>query len=96
MQTTTVPGTTTAETTAETTATTPAGKRLLGDANCSGKVDVSDAVLTARTVNEDRTAVITDQGKRNADCNQNGNVDSEDITMILRHIAKIELLPETE
>ena len=100
VQTTTAPGTTTAETTtetaADTTATAPAGKRLPGDANCSGKVDVSDAVLTARTVNEDRTAVITDQGKRNADCNQNGNVDSEDITMILRHIAKIELLPETE
>ena len=76
--------------------TEPAGKRLLGDADCSGKVDVSDAVLTARMVNEDRAVVITDQGKRNADCNQNGNVDSEDITMILRHIAKIELLPETE
>lgn len=93
VQTTLAPETTTAETTA---AAEPAGKRLPGDANCSGMVDVSDAVLTARTVNEDRSAVIADQGKQNADCNQNGKLDSDDITMILRHIAKIELLPETE
>lgn len=90
-----VPETTTSEPVTATSETAAPAARLPGDANCSGKVDVSDAVLTARIVNEDRAAVITDQGKQNADCNQNTKLDSDDLTMILRHIAKIELLPET-
>ncbi len=91
--TTTTPETTTGATTTD-TETTPVGRLRLGDTDCSGVVDVSDAVLLARTVTEDRTAAVSDQGRLNADCNRNGKPDSEDITMILRHIARLELLPE--
>ncbi len=65
-----------------------AGQTRAGDANCDGRVDVSDAVLTARFAAEDRNAVITDQGMANADVTGNGNVDSEDTTKILQYIAK--------
>ena len=60
-----------------------------GDVNLSGRTDVSDAVLLARFLAEDPTAVVTAQGARNADCNGNGSPDREDIILILRYIAKL-------
>ena len=53
-----------------------------------GSVDVSDAVLIARFSAEDREAVITDQGRKNADVTHDGNVDSKDVSGILQYIAK--------
>ena len=61
-----------------------------GAANCDGSIDVSDAVLLARFCTEDSTAVITDQGMQNADMTQDGNIDSSDVTAILRKIARID------
>ena len=65
-------------------------KQVIGDVNCSGGVDVADAVLLARFCTEDSTAVITDQGKQNADVNGSGNIEPDDVTAILRKIAKLE------
>lgn len=59
-----------------------------GDANCDGSIDVSDAVLIARFAAEDKTAVITDQGKQNADVTGDGNLTSDDTSRILLYIAK--------
>ncbi|MBR3419704.1 MAG: hypothetical protein IKG82_13535, partial [Oscillospiraceae bacterium] len=36
------------------------------------------------------TAVITEQGKQNADVNGSGNIDLDDVTAILRKIAKLD------
>ncbi|MBP0976673.1 MAG: glycoside hydrolase, partial [Oscillospiraceae bacterium] len=55
-----------------------------------GSIDVSDAVLLARFCTEDSTAAITDQGKQNADVNQDGNIELDDVTAILRKIAKLD------
>ncbi len=69
----------------------PAAKapaQLTGDVNCSGAVDVSDAVLLARFCAEDKTASITDAGLRNADANGDGNVSTEDVTRITEIIAR--------
>ena len=65
-----------------------ASARLMGDANCDGTVDVADAVLIARFANEDKEAVITDQGRQNADVTHDGNVDGQDAEKILQYIAK--------
>lgn len=59
-----------------------------GDVNCSGNVDVSDAVLLARYLVSDSGAVISGQGLANADCDKNGWRDDADLTMILQYIAK--------
>lgn len=67
----------------------PTGSRLTGDVNQDGSTDVSDAVILARFTAEDTTAVITAQGKKNADCNKNGKPDSEDVILILKAIAKL-------
>lgn len=94
--TTTVPVTTTTTTTTTTVTTTtttaaPAAQALLrGDCNCSNMVDVSDAVLLARFLAEDRTAKLSDQGRKNADCNADGDLNSDDELAILRKIAKLD------
>ena len=74
--------------TTETSVVAP-GELMLGDVNESGKTDVSDAVLLARFVAEDKEAKITAQGQRNADTNKNGKPDQEDIALILKYIAKL-------
>ncbi len=79
------------ETTTQPTKTTEASDRKLlrGDVDCSGRVDVSDSVLLARMIAEDRTANITSDGKINADCDGSKGITSGDVIAILQHIAKI-------
>ena len=60
-----------------------------GDANLDCTVDVSDAVLASKFVSGDSSAVITDQGKQNADLNSDGNLTLDDVTVILKKIAKL-------
>ena len=62
---------------------------LKGDVDGSGIVDVADAVLLARYEVSDAEAVVTDQGLANADYDGNGKLDAEDITLILKKIAKM-------
>lgn len=61
---------------------------LKGDMDESGKLDVSDAVLLARFLVADAEATVTEQGRVNADCNGNGKADEDDLTMMLKAIAK--------
>ncbi|MBP0968012.1 MAG: leucine-rich repeat protein, partial [Oscillospiraceae bacterium] len=61
---------------------------LWGDANCDSAVDISDAVLICRFAVSDIEAVITDQGKSNADVTHDGSVSAEDSQKLLRYIAK--------
>lgn len=61
---------------------------IRGDTDCSGKVDVSDAVLTARMLVEDKAAKVTENGLRNSDCNMNGTLDPDDLTMMMLFIAR--------
>ena len=65
----------------------PAG--LTGDVNLDDSVDVSDAVLLARYLNSDSSAKITDQGLRNAEVHLDGKITTDDLTDILRIIAKL-------
>ena len=94
--TTTTATTTTAATTTVTTTTVTEKELqnrpafLRGDTNCDASVDVSDAVLLARFVAEDSTALITELGRRNSDCDEDGELSSADVLAILRHIAKLD------
>ena len=60
-----------------------------GDVDCSGSVDVSDAVLLARLLAEDAEAEITQTGMKNADVNNSGQPDPEDTVLILKCIARL-------
>ena len=80
----------TTTTTTVTTATTPVlPEKVSGDADCSSTVDVSDAVLILKFLSGDSGAKITDAGLRNADCDGKQGVTEEDVTVILRYIAKL-------
>ncbi len=89
--TTTTVVTTTEKASETTTATTAAvvKRTMPGDADCSGEVDVSDAVLLARYLAEDDSAVITSEGKLNADCDGVLGLTNDDGIAILQFIAKI-------
>ncbi|MBQ6040626.1 MAG: glycoside hydrolase [Oscillospiraceae bacterium] len=84
-------GTTTTETTTVTSVTKPMNPdvTLLGDADLSGTVDVSDAVLLLRFMSSDSGAKITDQGKRNGECDGREGLDENDVTRILQYITKL-------
>ncbi len=62
---------------------------LRGDVNLDGSVDVSDGVLLAKFISGDSTAKVTDQGLRNAHVNSDNVIDTDDLTDILRIIAKL-------
>lgn len=79
--------TTTTTTTAATTA--PSGDFLAGDVDCNGIVEINDVVLLARYVAQDDTVKITVQGVANGDYNQDGSVDSTDITAVCRQLAHL-------
>ena len=85
------PVTTTAETTSTMPETTAAVRvsNMPGDADCSGSVDIADAILLARFCAEDSGAVISAQGKINADISGNGYVTSSDLTLLLEFLADI-------
>ncbi len=66
------------------------GLKVIGDVNCDGVVDVSDSVLFCRVLNEDASAVMTAQGRINADVNGDGKLTIDDNTALLDRIAKKE------
>ena len=66
------------------------GLKVIGDVNCDGVVDVSDSVLLCRFLCEDADAVMTEQGRINADVNGDGKLTIDDNTALLDRIAKKE------
>ncbi|MBR3446599.1 MAG: dockerin type I repeat-containing protein [Oscillospiraceae bacterium] len=66
----------------------PVSKIKAGDVNGDGSADVADAVLIARFVAEDAEVTITEKGLAAADVDGSGTVTQDDITMLLKHIAK--------
>lgn len=89
-QTTAPSQTTTSAKEPEQSTTPPAGGSssfLYGDADCSGFVDVSDAVLICRVALSDPDAQITEQGKLNADCDGEAGITSSDAVRVVQYIA---------
>lgn len=66
----------------------PVSKIKAGDVNGDGSADVADAVLIARFVAEDAAVTITEKGLAAADVDGSGKVTQDDITMLLKRIAK--------
>lgn len=62
---------------------------VAGDVTLDCSIDVSDAVLTARFCAEDEEAVITEQGRANADYNADGDITQDDVVLILQKIARL-------
>ena len=69
------------------TGTVAPGSVLYGDVNCDSRVDITDAVL----LNKAAAGVVTlnDTQRKNADCNGNEEVGSEDATTLLMFLVNI-------
>ena len=90
-------------TTTTTTTTSTESDALCGDANCDGKVDLSDAVMILQALsNKDKYGVtgsdpshITEQGMINADCNKvRDGVTTLDALTVQRYVVNlVESLP---
>ena len=70
---------------------------LWGDANCSGTVDMSDAVLIMQTLANPSKYTMTPQGRANADVAENGNgITNSDALSIQKYcLSLITQLPES-
>ena len=80
---------TTQPTTSQTQPTT-ASSAVYGDANCDGKVDISDAVMVKCYLINNKTYGISAQGLINADVQGNGNgVNAQDAVTIQKYVIKI-------
>ena len=79
-----VPPTTepTTEPTTKETPTEPTGEIDWGNANCKDNVDVVDVIAVNKYLLG--VGTLTEQGKKNADVNANGEVDSDDGLNILK------------
>ncbi|MBR5371333.1 MAG: cellulase family glycosylhydrolase [Oscillospiraceae bacterium] len=64
-----------------------AAKVKLGDANCDGKITVSDAVLLSRVNAEDNSVTISDQGLVNGDVDGAAGISVGDVTLVLKYLA---------
>ncbi|HOF69037.1 MAG TPA: dockerin type I repeat-containing protein, partial [Ruminococcus sp.] len=63
---------------------------VYGDANCDGKVDISDAVMVKCYLINNKTYGISAQGLINADVQGNGNgVNAQDAVTIQKYVIKI-------
>lgn len=68
-------------------------KAVLGDVNLDGRVDITDAVLLNKTCAG--VVSLTDAAKKNADCDSDGEVGSNDAVSLMRFLVHlINILPE--
>lgn len=73
----------------QTTTAAPSTEADWGNADCTGDVDVADAVLIARFAAEDKEAKISAQGQINADVTHDGTIKGDDATKVLKYVAKL-------
>ena len=84
-----IPEETTESQPAETTAPVIITEKTAGDVDCSGDVNVADAVLLARFCAEDKEISVSAQGKENANVNGDEAVNNDDLTVLLEYLAGI-------
>ena len=89
--TTKAPVTTTKTVTTTKKVTTTEGKvsvSMLGDVNCDGRVSIGDAIVLARYVGEESVS-INAQGKANAELTEDNILGFDDVSEVLRIIARL-------
>ena len=72
---------------------TQTGTVLPGDVNCNGQVQINDVVLLNRYLA--KTAEVSEQGLKNAECDGDGKIGQGDSSAIKEYLAKlIDVLPK--
>ena len=60
---------------------------LCGDVDLDGRIDIQDAVLLAKA--SAGTVSLNEAAKKNADCNEDGEVDSADATVLMEFLVHL-------
>ncbi len=81
------PVSTTTETEPEMTSSAPMPQLMPGDVDCSGDVNIADAVLLARYNAEDKAINVTDLGLLNAELDGERGLNGSDLAWLLEMIA---------
>ena len=61
-----------------------------GDLTLDDTLDIADVIFLSRYVANDTTVSVSDHGIRNCDCNGDGIISMDDVTCMLRIIARLE------
>ena len=61
--------------------------RMTGDINEDEKLSIADAVMLSRVIAEDLTVHLSSIGSENSDCDENGEMNIDDLTRMLQYIA---------
>ena len=78
-------GTTSRSQTEETTFSSAETRHLAGDTDCSGEVDLRDAVLLAKAAAGLES--LSSAGRRNADCDGDGSIGNGDLKQLLMYLS---------
>ncbi len=68
----------------------PKEEKLVGDVDMDGDVNINDVILLSRYITEEKNLPITEAGLANADTTEDGTVNADDVTKIIRIIAKLD------
>ena len=75
--------------------TIPAATAIYGDINLDGRVDITDAVLLNKACAG--TVMLDSTAKKNADCNGDGEIGSDDAVVLLKFLVHlVNTLPFSE
>ncbi len=84
--------TTTSSTSSTTTSTSSSARQdetiIYGDTDCSGAVDVRDAVLLARITGDEAGLKVEELSKKNSEITGDGIVNPEDLNKLMMYLAK--------
>ena len=69
------------------------GDVLYGDTNCDGTVNIADVVMLNKYLTNAEKYPVTDNGKKNADCDTKAGLTTNDSYCIIRAIVKLISLP---
>ncbi|MBQ8920990.1 MAG: dockerin type I repeat-containing protein [Oscillospiraceae bacterium] len=78
---------TTSTTTTTSSSITPVGDILWGDTNCDKTVTIADVVLLNKSLA--KNATLSEQGAKNADCQNDGTLDTKDAAVIKGYLALV-------
>jgi len=82
-------GTSSQQTTTTTSKPTQSGDIKYGDANCDGKINMSDAVLIMQSISNPSEYTISEQGRKNADVVDGDGVTNKDALAVQMTEAKL-------
>ncbi len=69
---------------------------IAGDIDNNGEVDITDVIMLGRYMNENSAFLLPDEGLGNVDMDDSGTLDAIDMDMLVKHIARVNVVQESD